>query len=91
MESSFRRSSRFFGTAIGFYRFPEEGVSVEGEGDGTGAKASSREGNGIWVDPGAAEVFDVVDGQGSLVDGRGEDNDGARLVAKVAEAGGGIE
>ena len=73
------------------YRFPEEGVRVEGDGNGTGAEASNRKGDGIWVDPGAAEVFDVVDGQGSLVDGRGEDNDGAGLVAKVAEAAGGIE
>ena len=36
-------------------------------------------------------LFDVVDGQGSLVDGRGEDHDGVRFVAKVVEAGGGIE
>jgi hypothetical protein len=72
--------------------FPEEGVRVEGDGNGTGADASNRKGYGIWVDPGAAEVFDVVvDGQGSLVDGRGEDNDGVGLVAEVAEAGGGIE
>ena len=73
------------------YRFPEQGMRVEGDGNGTGAEASNCKGYGIWVDPGAAEVFDVVDGQGSLVDGRGEDNDGVGLVANVAEAGGGIE
>jgi hypothetical protein len=71
--------------------FPEEGVRVEGDGNGTGVEASNCKGYGIWVDPGAAEVFDVVDGQGSLVNGRGEDNDGVGFVAEVAEAGGSIE
>jgi hypothetical protein len=71
--------------------FSWTGHGVEGDGNRTGAEASNRKGNGIWVDPGAAKVFDVVDGQGSLVDGRGEDDDGVRFVAKVAEAGGGIE
>jgi hypothetical protein len=53
------------------YRFPEEGIRVEGDGNRTGAEVSNCKGDGIRVDPGAAaEVFDVVDGQRSLVDGR---------------------
>ena len=91
IESNFRRSSKFFGTAIGFIVFLNVGMRVEGDGKGTEAEASNRKGNGIWVDPGAAKVFDVVDGQGSLVDGRGEDGDGVKLVANVVKAGGGIE
>ena len=73
------------------YRFPEQGMRVEGDGNGTGAEASNCKGDGIWVDPGTAKVFDVVDGQGSLVDGRGEDDDRVGFNAKVAEAGGSIE
>jgi hypothetical protein len=38
------------------YCFPELGMRVEGDVKGTGAKASNRKGNGIWVDPGAAKV-----------------------------------
>ncbi len=73
------------------YRFPEEGGRVEGDGDGTGAETCDRKGDGIGFDPSAAEVLDVVDGQGALVDGRGEDDDGVGFVPKVAEAGDGVE
>jgi hypothetical protein len=82
---------QFFWNRKRVYCFPEEGSWVEGDGDGTGAKASNCEGGGIRVNPGAAKVFDVVDGQRSLVDGKGEDDERFGLVAKVAEAGDGIE
>jgi hypothetical protein len=35
------------------------------------------------IDPGAAKIVDVVDGQRSLVNGRGEDDDGVGVVAQV--------
>jgi hypothetical protein len=73
------------------YCFPEQGKRVEGDGNRTRAEASNCEGDGIWVDPGAAKVFDAVDGQGSLVDGRGENDDRVAFIAKVAEAGGPIK
>jgi hypothetical protein len=73
------------------YRFPEMGMRIEGDGNGTGAKAGNCEGDRIWVDPGAAEIVDVVDGQRSLINGRGEDDDGVGFVAQVSEASGSFE
>jgi hypothetical protein len=40
------------------YRFPEHGMRVDGNGNGPEAKASNRNGNGIWVDLGAAKIFE---------------------------------
>ncbi len=40
------------------------------DGHGTRTKTSNHEGNQVWIDPGAAKVYDVVvDGDdGSLID-----------------------
>jgi hypothetical protein len=46
--------------------FLEESLQVEGDGHRIRTETSNRRGNWVWIDPGAAKAYDVVDGDGSL-------------------------